>query len=185
MTDSPIVPETLGQLFHLMRRDYRRHDSRILERTFWAMCTLRFGQYAIRRRLPPWRWFLSKVYGLSRLVTEISTGVVVCATMKVGRDLHLIHADGQISIHPETVIGDRCGIMHNVTIGTNMGTAAPVIGDDVFIGAGSCVLGGVTIGDRVHISANSLVMTDVPADSTVIGVPARVMPRLMSLSPPS
>jgi serine O-acetyltransferase len=79
------------------------------------------------------------------------------------------------------VIGDRCGIMHNVTIGTNMTEGVPVIGDDVFIGVGACILGDITIGDRVRISANSLVTTDVPPDSIAIGVPAKILPSLASM----
>ena len=67
----------------------------------------------------------------------------------IGQDFHIIHAEGSLSIHPEVVIGDRCGVMHNVTIGTNMTPGALVIGDDVFIGVNSTVLGRIRIGDRV------------------------------------
>jgi len=74
------------------------------------------------------------------------------------------------------VIGDRVGIMHDVTIGTNLERpGTPVIGNDVFIGTGARILGGVKIGDGARIAANSVVLTDVPAGATAIGVPARVM----------
>ena len=76
------------------------------------------------------------------------------------------------------VIGDRCGVMHNVTIGTNMGSGAPVIGDDVFIGVNSTVLGRIKIGDRVRIGANTAVTTNVPSDSVVFGSPAKIYPSL-------
>jgi serine O-acetyltransferase len=52
---------------------------------------------------------------------------------------------------------------------------APVIGDDVFIGAGARILGPVKVGDRARIAANSLVVNDVPADATAIGVPAKIL----------
>ena len=73
--------------------------------------------------------------------------------------------------------------MHNVTIGTNMGAGAPVIGDDVFIGVNSSVLGRIKIGDRVRIGANTSVTTSVPSDSIVIGSPGRIYRRLMPLGP--
>jgi len=79
-------------------------------------------------------------------------------------------------VHPKTVIGERCGIQQDVTIGTNPErNGAPIIGDDVYIGAGAKVLGPVKIGDRARIAANSLVINDVPDDATAIGVPARII----------
>jgi serine acetyltransferase len=54
--------------------------------------------------------------------------------------------------------------------------AAPRIGNDVFIGSGARILGAVTIGDGATVAANTLVITDVPAGATIIGVPGRVLP---------
>jgi serine O-acetyltransferase len=85
-------------------------------------------------------------------------------------------------IHPDVVIGDRCGVMHNVTIGMNMTGGVPRIGDDVFIGVNATVLGSITIGDRVRIGANTAVATNVPSDSVVIGSPAKIYPRLGKFS---
>ncbi len=170
------------KMLERIRRDYKIHGRSCMDRAFWAMAVFRFGQWTLRRRFGPWRWCVSKVYGCLRLCVEIVTNVTIDAHMQVGEDLHLIHAEGPISIHPDTVIGDRCGIMHNVTIGTNMTPGAPAIGDDVFIGVGACVLGDITVGDRVRISANSLVINDVPDDAIVIGVPAKPLPRLAPLA---
>ncbi|MEZ5458846.1 MAG: hypothetical protein R3E65_05920 [Steroidobacteraceae bacterium] len=89
-----------------------------------------------------------------------------------------MHADGSLSIHPDTVIGDDVGVMHNVTIGTNMSTTVPTIGNGVFIGVGAVILGGVKIGDGARIAANSLVISDVPPGSVAMGVPARVWKNL-------
>jgi len=125
---------------------------------------------------------LCKVYGLVHLFVANITKVWIAPQTRIGSDFHIIHADGSLSIHPEAVIGDRCGVMHNVTIGTNMGDGAPVIGDDVFIGVNSVVLGPVKIGDRVRIGACTAVTMNVPSDSIVVGSPAKIFPRLMPLS---
>jgi serine O-acetyltransferase len=103
------------------------------------------------------------------------TGIDLDRNTQVGRGLHIVHG-GMVHIHPRTVIGDRVGIMHGVTLGTNMGDGAPVVGSDVFIGCHASVLGGVKIGDGARIAANSLVISDVPPGAVAIGVPARVGP---------
>lgn len=169
-------------MFKNIQQDYIIHGRSILNRAFWALVVYRFGKWTTTIKFPPLRWFMSKIYGFFRLMSEIVTNITIDPKMTIGEGFHLIHAEGPISIHPDVVIGKRCGIMHNVTIGTNMGSGVPQIGDDVFIGVGACVLGNIKIGNRVRISANSLVISDVPDDSIVIGVPAKVLPRLQPLS---
>jgi serine O-acetyltransferase len=60
-------------------------------------------------------------------------------------------------------------------VGTGKGKRHPTIGNNVVVGAGAKVLGDVTVGDNVRIGANSVVIKDVPADTTVVGVPARAV----------
>ena len=153
---------------------YRRHDSTILNPALWAVCNYHFGVWILKIRFAPLRWLLSKFYGLNMFFVLITSGIRLNREVKIGKDLHLVHS-GNIHIHPKTVIGDRCGILHEVTIGINMKGGAPIIGNDVFIGAGAKVLGEITIGDGAKIAANSLVLIDVPAGATAIGVPARVL----------
>jgi len=162
-------------MFENIREDYRIHGRSLKNRAFWAMAVYRFGVWSNQRRFRLTRWLTSKCYGLMKMVSEIVTGVDLDRGVKLGKGFHIVHP-GMVYIHPETVFGDRCGVMHNVTIGTNMGAGVPVIGNDVFIGTGACVLGKVRIGDNVRIAANSLVITDVPADSVAIGVPAKICP---------
>jgi serine O-acetyltransferase len=78
-------------------------------------------------------------------------------------------------------IGCGCVILHQVTIGSNpiAGSAvgAPVIGDEVFIGVGAKIIGGVKVGNNVRIGANCVVVKDVPDNSTVVPAAARVIER--------
>ncbi len=159
-----------------VRADVQRHG-RFFTRSVLGLVVFRFGGWALTQ--PRWvRAVAMKVYGLLERFARVLTGLHMHCTVLVGERLHLIHVEGPISIHPDVVLGDRVGIMHNVTIGlAHEDEGAPVIGDDVFIGTGAVILGPVHVGDNVRIAANSLVITNVPANCIAIGVPARVLPR--------
>ena len=165
-------------MFELVKDDLRRHGGSITEPAFISLEIYRFGRWASQRRNRVARTLANKVYGLLKITILNVTKIWIPPQVQIGHDFHIIHAEGSLSIHPDVVIGDRCGVLHNVTIGTNMGAGAPVIGDDVFIGVNSTILGGIRIGDRVRIGANTAVSTNVPSDSTVFGSPARIYPRL-------
>jgi len=166
-----------------IRDDYRIHGRSLTNGAFWALLVYRYGVWSMHRRFKPWRWLTSKLYGVLKIVIEMTTGVLLDRTTQIGKGFHIIHT-GMVSIHPAAVIGERVGIMHNVTLGTNMGEDAPVIGNDVFIGCGASVLGKIKVGDGARIAANSLVISDVPAGAVAIGVPAKVMPDLSKLRKP-
>jgi serine O-acetyltransferase len=89
-----------------------------------------------------------------------STGVVINSAVRAGRGLH---------------------IEHQVTIGAERRTA-PLLGDNVFIGAGAKIIGGVSIGDGVRVGANAVVLQDVPANHTAVGIPARCVSQARSSS---
>lgn len=91
----------------------------------------------------------------------------------IGGGLYLPH--GNVVVDGLVSIGRNCVIAPWVTIGTNGTVAGPTIGDDVFIGTGAKVLGAIHIGDRAKIGANAVVIDDVPAGATVVGVPARLV----------
>ena len=76
-----------------------------------------------------------------------------------------------------TTIGEECTLLHGVTLGEARFTEldCPRLGDRVTVGAGAIVLGGIAIGDDAMIGAGSVVLADVPAGTTVAGVPARVV----------
>ena len=161
-----------------IKADYARHGRSLRDPAFVSLALYRFGRWGLARRTKPGRVLASKSYGLLAFFVCNVTKVWIPPRVTIGAEFHIIHAEGSLSIHPEAVIGDRLGVMHNVTIGTNMGPGAPVIGDDVFIGVNSTVLGPIRIGDRVRIAANTAVTTDGPSDSVVVGSPARIYPRL-------
>jgi serine O-acetyltransferase len=87
-----------------------------------------------------------------------------------------IHHFGGIIIHKDARIGSNCTLRHGVTIGNRHNNGqAPVIEDDVELGAYAQVLGGIRIGRGAKIGAMSLVLCDVPPGATAVGVPARII----------
>ncbi|KAK9072246.1 hypothetical protein SSX86_008679 [Deinandra increscens subsp. villosa] len=96
---------------------------------------------------------------------------------KIGRGLLLDHATGVV-VGETAVIGDNVSILHNVTLGgtgKSGGDRHPKVGDGVLIGAGTCVLGNVRIGEGAKIGAGSVVVKDVPARTTAVGNPAKLI----------
>ncbi len=165
----------LGALVQQLKRDYFRHEASLKNPALWAVAVYRFGRYTEELEPGLGRALASKAYGMMFLGVELTSGIVFNREALVGEDFHLIHW-GNTKIHPGVVIGDRVGIMHDVTLGTSMERpGVPTIGNDVFIGTGAKILGPVRVGDGAIIAANSLVITDVPRGATAIGVPARML----------
>jgi serine O-acetyltransferase len=166
---------TLADLVTQLRKDHRRHDATWSNPALWAVAVYRIGVWGQQIQNPIVRELVSKAYGAMHLGLQLTTGFVINREAKIGSDFHLIHC-GNTKIHPDVVIGEGCGIMHDVTIGTNMDRpGVPRLGNNVFVGAGAKILGGISIGDGARIAANSLVVCDVPAGATAVGVPARVL----------
>jgi serine O-acetyltransferase len=131
-----------------------------------AMLWLRFGNWCSqhRIRLIPslMMWILNTFYGL-----DVAIGP------EYGGGLYIPHTVGTV-LSPAR-LGDNCSLIACVTIGMRNEHAFPVVGNNVFIGAGARLLGGITIGDGAVIGANAVVIDNVPAGATVVGVPARVV----------
>lgn len=100
-------------------------------------------------------------------------GIQISPSMKLGYGLYIGHGVA-IVINPGTIIGNNCNISQCLTIGTNHNTPA-VIGDNVYIGPGVCIVEDVRIGNNVTIGAGSVVVKDLPDNATVAGVPAKVL----------
>ncbi len=94
---------------------------------------------------------------------------------KIGKGLELSHNGLGVVVHPKTIIGDNVKILQGVTLGGRVGSGLPIVGNNVIIGAGAKILGGIRIGDNVKIGANAVVLHDVPDNCTAIGVPAKII----------
>lgn len=119
--------------------------------------------------------FLCKYWAVVRhRFWSIVTGADIPLNTNIGGGLLIPHPNG-IVIHPQAKIGPNCLIFQQVTIGGRDGSAPPVIGGHVDIGAGAKVLGSLTIGNHAKIGANAVVLSDVPASKTAVGIPAKVL----------
>ena len=117
---------------------------------------------------------------LARLISQRSrhrTGIEIHPGAKIGRRLVIDHGMG-IVIGETAEIGDDCLIYHGVTLGgtgKDVGKRHPTIGNNVLIGTGAKVLGPFKVGDNSRIAANSVVLSEIPTNSTAVGVPAKVV----------
>lgn len=101
----------------------------------------------------------------------------------IGGGLRLPHPTG-IILHPDAVLGPNCQLFHQVTLGlVEDREGVPVLGGHVDIGAGARILGPVRIGDHARVGANAVVLRDVPAGATAVGVPARIIPAKADAGP--
>ena len=122
-----------------------------------------------------WKW-------LARLVSNFGrwmTGIEIHPGARIGRRFFIDHGMG-IVIGETAEIGDDCLIYHGVTLGgtgKDSGKRHPTIGNNVLIGTGAKVLGPFKVGDNSRIAANSVVLSEIPPDSTAVGIPARVVKR--------
>jgi serine O-acetyltransferase len=133
-----------------------------------AMVWYRLMQWAQRRRLGPLAMFFNKA-------NAICCNCIIGRGAEFGPGFVLIHSTGVV-INAGARGGTNVKIEHQVTIGAEK-RQAPVLGDDVFIGAGAKILGSIRIGSRTRIGANAVVLHDVPDDCTAVGIPARVVRR--------
>jgi serine O-acetyltransferase len=132
-------------------------------------------------RLAHWLWNRNFKL-LARIISHFSrwlTGIEIHPGAKIGRRFFIDHGMGVV-IGETTEIGNDVTLYHQVTLGgtsTKKGKRHPTIGNNVVIGAGAKVLGPVKVGDNCKIGANSVVIKDVPPNSTVVGIPGKVVRR--------
>jgi serine O-acetyltransferase len=151
---------------------YERSDWKAIVKTLLtdgtlAMVLYRLMQWAQKWRLVPLAMIFNKLNG-------------VCGACIIGRGAEF--GPGFVLVHSQGVVinslvkgGNHVLIEHQVTIGATGPRQIPRIGNDIYIGAGAKIIGDVTINDGARIGANAVVVHDVPAGATVVGIPARVV----------
>jgi len=145
------------------------------EQSAWAVALYRFGRRNDCRPAGFGRKLRDRFYWLAYRLIETLTGISIPKSVEVGPGLRIYHF-GNIFVHSATKIGARCTLRQGVTIGNRReGGPAPVIEDDVEFGAYAQVLGDIRVGRGAKIGAMSVVLTDVPAGATAVGVPARIL----------
>lgn len=149
-----------------------------------SLIIYRFGHYVHSLKILPIRFLLNVLCRILEFIfIKIAHHSELHVRCKIGKNINFPHGLNGIVIHPNAVIGDNVTIYHQVTIGENTGSsrhinhAAPIIEDEVFVGVGAKILGNIRIGKGAKIGAGAVVLHDVPAYCTAVGVPARIIER--------
>lgn len=149
-------------------------------RTYLEVMLTYSGLHAIWSHRIAHSLFKKKLYFLARVVSQVSrffTGIEIHPGAKIGKRFFIDHGMG-------VVIGETCEIGDNVTVfqgvtlggtGKEKGKRHPTIKDNALIATGAKVLGSITIGENSKVGAGSVVLQDVPPNSTVVGIPGRVV----------
>ncbi len=167
------------KLLHSDYKKYKKYGGNFftilfLTQGFWAITQYRLAHSVYTMRIPILKQLLQLFLLFWQKGIEITTGISIPASAKIGHSFYIGHFGG-IILNAKTVIGNNCNISQGVTIGVsgkNEKRGVPVIRDNVYIGANAVVTGKITIGNNVLIGACSLVNTDVDDNAVMLGVPA-------------
>lgn len=125
-------------------------------------------------------FFNHKLYFIARIIQnrgKAKTGIEIHPNATIGKNLFIDHGSGVV-IGETAIIGDNVVIYHGVTLGAtgkDKGKRHPTVGNNVLIGANAIVLGNIFIGDNAKIGAGAVVLHDVDKNTTVVGIPAKVV----------
>ena len=150
-------------------------------RSTWEILTCYPGLHAIYvHKLARWFW-LRGLRWLGRFTSQFGrwmTGIEIHPGARIGSCVFIDHGMGVV-IGETAEVGDGCTIYQGVTLGgTTLYRGAkrhPTLGSGVVVGAGAKVLGGFTVGDGARIGSNAVVVREVPAGATVVGIPGRIV----------
>jgi serine O-acetyltransferase len=148
-----------------------------LQPNSWIVMTYRFNRWARTIHVPVLRQLLIVLAFVVRRPVEAFTGVFIAPAAQIGPGF-VVH-----NLYGVIVGGTKIGKNCTVFSGTKIGYQVKKIGDDVSIGLGAVIVENVTIGNNVRVAPNSVVITDVPDNTTIMGVPARIRLRRAPLKP--
>lgn len=144
----------------------------VLYASFWALAFYRLSHFLAALRLP----FVPRLLSQT---ARLLTGIEIHPGATIGPGLFIDHGMGTV-IGETAIVGADVLIYHGVTLGGvdgRPGRRHPLLGDRVVVGAGAKVLGALRVGDGARIGAQAVVLADVPAGATAVGVPARILPQ--------
>jgi serine O-acetyltransferase len=149
-------------------------------RNTWEVITCYPGFHAMLFHRAAHRLWKAGLKWLARLVSHFSrwlTGIEIHPGATIGRRFFIDHGMGVV-IGETAEIADDCTLYHGVTLGGtswNKGKRHPTLGKGVVVGAGAKILGPILVGDGARIGSNAVVVKEVPAGATAIGIPARIV----------
>ena len=173
---------TISELLAQIKSDYIAHGRDWTKPGFRAIAYHRFGNWRMGVKSKLFRAPMSILYHALYRRARNKYGIELPYTAKIGHKVIFEHQHG-IVVHGYSKIGDNCIVRQGVTIGNRSVTdprSAPDIGNNVNIGAGAKILGAITVGDNASIGANAVVLHDVAEASTVVGIPAKPIPKANS-----
>lgn len=164
------------------QREYGAKDSTLrllmFNQGLWACACYRFGRHLQDNRLPP---------GLHQLVmlpyhfwwkwVEISTGISISPDCRIGAGLYIGHF-GNIILHTDVVMGQRCNLSQGVTLGLaskNGKWGVPTVGNRVYIAPGAKIIGPIHLADGTVVGANAVLTVDTNENDIMAGIPATVV----------
>ena len=176
--EAPIDSGGTSQPFSYVLQDWRTNGGNQFARM--VLITYRIGHLLAASDMPaPAKTPLKLVHRcVNALVLKVINAGYIQPQAQIGPRLWLPNGLNGVFINKRCRIGKDVAIYQQVTLGDNFGAgdgAAPTIGDEVVIGAGAKVVGGVSIGDGAVVGANSVVSKDIPAGTVAVGIPARFM----------
>ena len=149
-------------------------------RNYFEILTTYPGVHAlILHRLSHFLWSI-KLKLIARIFSHLArilTGIEIHPGAQIGRRFFIDHGMGVV-IGETAIIGDDCTLYHGVTLGGTSwkkGKRHPTLKINVVIGAGAKVLGPITLGNNSKVGSNAVVVTDIPNDSTAVGIPAKII----------
>ena len=165
------------ELLSVIAEDYRANGQDWTRPGFRTLAVYRFGVWRMGIRNNLLRAPLSVLYRVLFRFCRNVYGIELPYSVTVGRQVVIEHQGG-IVVHGNSIIGDRCILRQNCTLGLRTlerHDEAPRLMDGASLGAGAVVLGKVTVGANALIGANAVVLDDIPAGAIAVGVPARVV----------